>query len=165
MVDCEPHRGSKIVDLNDALYRRSFDGLLLRCLSHEEAQQALQKVLTNTTQNIGGIVLAGCWIGFALYLLTRGCKKERSTGVEAKRRGRESVIDPKNHCRYDSAPASYYQKMRFLHLSASKGWEWGSLRNSRRMGVGSKSSPTCCGAFGREVRGEIGFDRVKLSLL
>lgn len=39
-----------------------------------------------------------CWVGFALYLLTRGWKEERSTGVEAKRRGRESVIDPKNHC-------------------------------------------------------------------
>ena len=39
-----------------------------------------------------------CWVGFALYLLTGGWKQERSTGVEAKRRGRESVIDPKNHC-------------------------------------------------------------------
>lgn len=28
----------------------------------------------------------------------RGGEQERSTGVEAKRRGRESVIDPKNHC-------------------------------------------------------------------
>ncbi|KAK4718089.1 hypothetical protein R3W88_016427 [Solanum pinnatisectum] len=36
-------------------------------------------------------------VGFALYLLTVGWKQERSTGVEAKRRGRESVIDLKNH--------------------------------------------------------------------
>jgi hypothetical protein len=28
----------------------------------------------------------------------RGGEQERSTGVEAKRRGRKSVIDPKNHC-------------------------------------------------------------------
>ncbi|KAK4337793.1 hypothetical protein RND71_042280 [Anisodus tanguticus] len=44
MVDRESHRGSKIVYYYDALDRRSFNGLLLRCLSHEEAQQALQEV-------------------------------------------------------------------------------------------------------------------------
>jgi len=42
MVD--PSGRKQIVYLNDALFRRSFDGLLLRCLSHEEAQQALQEV-------------------------------------------------------------------------------------------------------------------------
>lgn len=36
-------------------------------------------------------------IGFALYLLTVGWKQERSIGVIAKRRGRESVIDLKSH--------------------------------------------------------------------
>lgn len=94
MVDCETHQGSTICDYYDALDRRSFNGLLLRCLSHEEAQQALQEVHALL---IRGIVIVVCWVGFALYLLTVGWKQERSTGVEAKRRGRESVIDPKNH--------------------------------------------------------------------
>uniref|UniRef100_A0A0V0GP20 Putative ovule protein n=1 Tax=Solanum chacoense TaxID=4108 RepID=A0A0V0GP20_SOLCH len=44
------HKSNKVVLLfckrtaSDALDRRSFNGLLLRCLSHEEAQQALQEV-------------------------------------------------------------------------------------------------------------------------
>lgn len=43
----------------------------------------------------------------------RGGEQERSTGVEAKRRGRESVIDPKNHCQIRFC-SPFVLPMRFL---------------------------------------------------
>lgn len=36
-------RAPKFVYFNDSLYRRSYDGILLRCLSEEEAAQALEE--------------------------------------------------------------------------------------------------------------------------
>ena len=94
MVDCETHKGSKYTLTMPSIGDSSTDYF---CDVYEEAQQALQEVHALLI-GARGIVILVCWVGFALYLLTGGWKQERSTGVEAKRRGRESVIDPKNHC-------------------------------------------------------------------
>ena len=90
----KPIRIKKIVYFNDAFYRREFNGLLLRCLSHEKAQQGLQKVNALLIGH-GNSGLLGwfCYLPFHM-----AWKQERSTGMEAKRQGQESMIDLKNHC-------------------------------------------------------------------
>ena len=116
-----------------------------------------------------GIVIVVCWVGFALYLLTGGWKQERSTGVETKRRGRESVIDPKNHCQIRFCSPLVLPKNEILaRLSFGLRrlrWEWGSLRNSRRMGVlGRDLKALQRVAEPSAVRGSFGFLRAVWSL-
>lgn len=94
MVDCETHKGSKYTLTMPSIGDSSTDYFCDVCHMKKLSKPCKKYLLIGAR----GIVILVCWVGFALYLLTGGWKQERSTGVEAKRRGRESVIDPKNHC-------------------------------------------------------------------